>query len=369
MNTMEFNKFFGAGCAALLVFLLANFASEAVFHMEDPEEPAYALEIEQPAGAADDAAPQVDLPALLASADVAEGEKIFRKCAACHKLEEGVNSVGPSLWGVVGRKVDSVAGYNYSGALEKVADVWSFENLSHFIENPKGWAPGTKMGFAGLAKPQERADVIAYLNQADGTPEPLPAAQEAAAPEAAPAKATAEATQTEPAPTPKAEATQAEPAPATEAASAPADEARTAEAAPAPEAPKAESEKPAAQPAAAAGDDFAAALASATVEDGKAVFRKCGACHKVEEGRNMVGPSLWGVVGRPIASIDGFSYSDALKAKEGEWTFDNLNAFLSGPKAWAPGTKMTFAGLPKIGDRAAVVKFLNEADGTPVPLP
>lgn len=356
MNTMEFNKFFGAGCAALLVFLLANFASEQVFHMEDPEELAYALEIEQPSGGADDAAEQVDLPALLASADVAKGEQVFRKCAACHKLEEGANSVGPSLWGVVGRKVDSVAGYNYSGAIEKVADVWSFENLSHFIENPKGWAPGTKMGFAGIAKAQERADVIAYLNQADGTPEPLPAAQEAAAPEAAPAEATAE-------------ATQAGAAPAAEAEVAPAEEAKTADAAPAPEAQKAESEKPAEQPAAAGGDDFAAALASATVEDGKAVFRKCGACHKVEEGRNMVGPSLWGVIGRPIASVEGFSYSDALKAKEGEWTFDNLNAFLSGPKAWAPGTKMTYAGLPKIGDRAAVVKFLNDADGTPLPLP
>ena len=98
------------------------------------------------------------------------------------------------------------------------------------------------------------------------------------------------------------------------------------------------------------------------------MFRKCRACHKVEEGKNGVGPSLWSVVGRPIASVDGYSYSDALSGLEGSWTLADLDAFLTKPKDYAPGTKMAFAGLKKPEDRINLIVYLNEEDGSPEPL-
>jgi len=103
---------------------------------------------------------------------------------------------------------------------------------------------------------------------------------------------------------------------------------------------------------------------------GAKVFRKCKACHRVEaDGGNGVGPNLHGVVGRVIASHDGFNYSDALKGKDGAWTYEQLNAFLTKPKDWAPGTKMAFPGLRKDADRANVIAYLNEQSDEPLPLP
>ena len=100
--------------------------------------------------------------------DADAGEKVFRKCSACHKAEDGANAVGPYLYGVVGRPVDSADGYaSYSGALEKVAETWTPENLNAFLTKPAGFAPGTTMGFAGLPKIEDRANVIAYLDSLD----------------------------------------------------------------------------------------------------------------------------------------------------------------------------------------------------------
>jgi cytochrome c2 len=107
------------------------------------------------------------LEELMASADIGKGERVFNKCKACHKLEKGENSTGPYLYGVVGRPVDTADGYSYSGALEKVADVWTPEHLDGFLTNPGGYAPGTTMGFAGLNKAEDRANVIAYLDSID----------------------------------------------------------------------------------------------------------------------------------------------------------------------------------------------------------
>ena len=105
--------------------------------------------------------------------------------------------------------------------------------------------------------------------------------------------------------------------------------------------------------------DFAALLAEADPAKGAKVFGKCKACHKVEPGANATGPTLYGVVGRPVGSVEGFGYSDAIKGLGGEWTPERLNEFLSGPKAYAPGTKMTFAGLKKIKDRANLIAYLQ----------
>lgn len=168
---MELNKIVAAFCATLLVFLGLGFFAELALQPHQDEELAFALAVEDSGDG--EVAEEVDLATLFASADLAKGEKIFKKCAACHKLEEGANSTGPYLWGVVNRPMDTAAGYDkYSGALPADKS-WTPENLYHFLEAPKKWAPGTTMGFAGLKKPEDRADLIAYLNEADGSPEPL----------------------------------------------------------------------------------------------------------------------------------------------------------------------------------------------------
>jgi cytochrome c len=113
-----------------------------------------------------------------------------------------------------------------------------------------------------------------------------------------------------------------------------------------------------------------AMMASASVEKGQAVAKQCGACHTFEKGGpNRVGPNLYGIVGRPKASIAGFSYSAGMKAKGGDWSFGELYAFLSSPRSYVPGTAMTFAGLSKGQQRADVIDYLNTLSDAPQPLP
>jgi cytochrome c len=110
-------------------------------------------------------------------------------------------------------------------------------------------------------------------------------------------------------------------------------------------------------------------LAKASVENGKTTFNKCKSCHSVEKGKNAVGPSLYGVVNRPKGTEEGFKYSDAMKSKGGNWTFEDLSTFLTSPKAFVPGTKMTFSGLPSAADRADLIAYLATVGDAPVPLP
>ena len=169
MNTMELNKVVGALVGALLVYLGVQFFAEMLFegeHAGDDHHYAYAIEVEDEGG--DDAAEAIDLPTLLASADASRGERVFAKCKACHKVD-GTDGTGPHLNGVVGRAVGGVGGFGYSGALEATgAEAWTPENLYAFLENPKSWAPGTSMGFAGLRKPEDRAALIAWLQGTEG---------------------------------------------------------------------------------------------------------------------------------------------------------------------------------------------------------
>ncbi len=173
-DTMTLTKTVGALCGSLLVFLLALWFAESMYHTGggghgDEHHQAYVIDTGDAEGGGEaEAAEEVDFGALLASADTADGEKLFKKCQSCHKLEEGVNATGPSLYGVVGRNVGSIADFNYSGSLSAVADVWTPENLNNFLANPKGFAPGNKMSFAGFKKPEERANIIAYLDSVDG---------------------------------------------------------------------------------------------------------------------------------------------------------------------------------------------------------
>lgn len=163
-DTMTFTKIAASVLGAWLVLLLGKWAAEELYHADSHGEASYVIEVETAEAEPEE---EIDFDALMASADVGNGEKVFRKCSACHKVEDGVNGTGPHLYGVVGRDVAAAAGFGYSGSLVQVAQVWDADSLNGFLENPARYAPGTSMGFSGLKKPQDRADVIAYLDSID----------------------------------------------------------------------------------------------------------------------------------------------------------------------------------------------------------
>jgi cytochrome c len=167
MNTMEVTKFVGAICGSLLIFLLMQTAAHAIFDTSS-DTVAFAVEGAETGGdGGEEAAEEVDVAGLMAAADAAAGETVFKKCAACHKLD-GSDGVGPHLDGVVGRPVGSVAGFSYSDGMTAHGGDWTPEELFAFLANPKQAIPGTKMSFAGLPKPEDRANVIAYLEGQGG---------------------------------------------------------------------------------------------------------------------------------------------------------------------------------------------------------
>nr|WP_296763432.1 cytochrome c family protein [Sediminimonas sp.] len=167
LDTMTLTKTVGAFCGALLVFLLGNWAAELIYQTEGghggEHAQGYVIETADAEAPAEPEQEAPDFGEVFASADPGKGERVFNKCRACHTIEDGANGTGPHLFGVVGRDVSSVEGFSYSGALSEAADVWTPENLSAFLENPSGFAPGTKMGFAGLGDIEDRANVISYL--------------------------------------------------------------------------------------------------------------------------------------------------------------------------------------------------------------
>lgn len=167
LDTMTFTKILGGFCGMLLVFLLGKWAAETLYHggggHGDEHTAAYIIDTGASDHGDDHAEETIDVAALVAAGDAAAGEKVFGKCRACHKLEQGANGSGPYLYGIVGRAADAAEGFGYSGKLAAVVDVWTPEHLFGFLENPKGYAPGTTMGFAGLKKPEDRANLIAYL--------------------------------------------------------------------------------------------------------------------------------------------------------------------------------------------------------------
>jgi cytochrome c len=168
MNTMEITKIVAALCGSLLIFLLIRLAGEGLYHVEHGAE-AYVIEVaDADEGGGDGAAEEVDFEALMASADAGAGEGVWRRCAACHVLEPGENRAGPYLHNVVGRDIAAAEGFSYSPALAGLDGVWDYEALYGFLRNPREWAPGTTMNFAGLANQQERANLIAYLEQHGG---------------------------------------------------------------------------------------------------------------------------------------------------------------------------------------------------------
>lgn len=184
MNSFELNKIAGAVLGVLTFTLALNVFSGLLFTSHAPETPGFVIDVpEAGAGAAQAAAPaDVPLPQLLAAASVEKGAAAAKKCAACHNFVEGAGAkVGPDLYAVVNRPIASAEGFAYSAALKAHGGTWTFEELNAFIKNPKADIPGTAMGFAGIAKDTERADLLVYLNSLSHSPAPLPAADAAPA--------------------------------------------------------------------------------------------------------------------------------------------------------------------------------------------
>lgn len=182
MNSFELNKVLGAILGTCLVLLALNIAAGAIFTTEKPAKPGFAIAVKE--AAHEKAGPQEKsepIEVLLAKASAEKGQAAAKQCHACHTFEKGgPNRVGPNLYDVVGRKVASHGGFDYSDALKKKGGEWTFEELNKFIHDPRADVPGTKMTFAGLKRDQQRADVIDYLRTLSDNPKPLPKAAQAA---------------------------------------------------------------------------------------------------------------------------------------------------------------------------------------------
>lgn len=170
MDSFEFNKIAMAVLGTVFLVMSLSFLSDGLFHADEPEQQGYAIEVAESSGGSsqeEDSGPAYDpVGPLLASADIGEGEKVFKKCAACHtNVEGGANKVGPALYGIVERAIASADGFSYSNALKEYGDgkTWTYESLNGFLWKPKTYVKGTSMGFGGIKKVEERAELIAYL--------------------------------------------------------------------------------------------------------------------------------------------------------------------------------------------------------------
>ena len=406
MDSFEANKIFGAVLGTIFVLFGGSLLAEGLFHSEAPEEPGYEIVAAEPAdagsGGAEVAAEDPPIAALLQTASVDDGAAVFKKCASCHSGEKGgKNGIGPHLWGVVMRPIASVSDFSYSSAMSDFSEGgsvdWDYDHLYHFLKNPKSYISGTKMGFAGLKKPEDRANVIAYLHSLADSPAPLPEApaegeaateggeqtaevtnpatttkmgaggeetqapaESGASPEAPPVESSDATTEAKM----SAEGVQGEqPAPPAEAEATP-EQARAPEATAPAEDKSASSEQPAA-----AAPEAAEPTQTAMAGDpaaGEKVFNKCKACHAIGEGaKNKIGPELNGILGEKIAAVDGYKFSSSLQdyAKEHDvWTVEELQAWLADPKALASNTKMSFPGLKKSEDIDNVIAYLASFD-------
>tara|TARA_B100000212_G_scaffold98264_1_gene72151 strand:+ start:2153 stop:2692 length:540 start_codon:yes stop_codon:yes gene_type:complete len=179
MDSFEINKIVAAVLLVALLVIGLGKLSDAIFFVKKPEKPGYVVEIEQEAITStiseNVAEEKINISALMALGTVAEGEKIFKKCAACHSINKGgKNNIGPALYNVVGRKIGGMDNYKYSKALAAYGKEWNFEELNGFLIKPAKWIKGTKMAYAGLRKEKDRASVIKYLNANSDNPLPLP---------------------------------------------------------------------------------------------------------------------------------------------------------------------------------------------------
>ena len=178
MDSFELNKIVGGVLFALLVIFGARTVANIMFASQAPEKPGYVVATITEGGGeapAEKAEPAISVAELLKTASVEKGERSFRKCAACHTVDKGgARRVGPNLFDIVGRALGAVDGFSYSSALMEKGGEWTYEALDAFIAKPKDFIPGTKMAFVGIRKPDERANLIAYLRSLSDAPKPLP---------------------------------------------------------------------------------------------------------------------------------------------------------------------------------------------------
>ena len=176
MDSFEINKIIAAILVTILLIFGISKISDIIFLVNKPDVQGYKVEVSSSAtGNQASSESQIDISALLALGDIEHGAKVFKKCAACHSInQDGANKIGPKLWGTIFRPVGSITDYKYSKALASYGKEWSFEELNGFLIKPSKWIKGNKMGFAGLKKEKDRASVILYLNQNSDNPKPLP---------------------------------------------------------------------------------------------------------------------------------------------------------------------------------------------------
>ena len=327
MDSLEVNKVCAAVLVAGITFMVSGLIGDALVHPKRLETSAIKIDVPtESSGAAPVAAADPPVALELASANPATGEALTKQqgCVACHSFNEGGKAgVGPNLYGVVGAPHGHMPGFEYSAALKSKQGPWTYDELYEWLKKPSAYAPGTKMSYAGLADPQKRADLIDYLHTLSHSPEALPPPPPAgSAPAASPVAGDV-----------------ANPPPS--------------------------NAPPAATPIA---DRIVTANAAAGQKD--TLSLGCIACHTFNDGGKAgLGPNLYGVVGGPHAHMVGYEYSAALKKHTGPWTYEELDKWLTKPSAYAPGTKMTFAGIPDPKERADVIAYLRSLSATPEPLP
>ena len=234
---------------------------------------------------------------MVADADPKKGESVGQVCTACHSVKKGGGTlIGPHLWDVVDRDKGSIAGFDYSKGLKDKGGKWTIADLDKWLTKPSAYIPGTKMGYPGEANEKKRAELIAWLRTLSDNPKPLPKVAEASGKTAA---------------------------------------------------AKGDDAKGGGNGAGQAAGEaaFLTMVGHADPKKGQAAAQVCSACHNLKKGGgSLIGPDLWNVVDRKKGSVAGFDYSKGLKDKGGDWTFDDLNAWLTKPSAYIPGTKMGYPG-------------------------
>jgi cytochrome c len=181
MDSFEINKIIAAILLTALIVIGIGKFTDILFHVDKPKQSAYKIEGLESVVASTSSNPKmkvvekVDIGQLLALGDLVHGEKVFKKCSACHMIaSDGKNMIGPNLWGVIGRTAGSISDYKYSKAMVAYAKQWSFEEMNSYLIKPQAYIKGTKMAFAGLRKEKDRASVILYLNSKSENPKTLP---------------------------------------------------------------------------------------------------------------------------------------------------------------------------------------------------
>jgi len=179
MDSFEVNKIIAAVLLVALLVIGIGKVADIVFYVEKPKTAGYKVEVVEASNASQNVKAseieEIDISALLAMGNVEHGEKVFKKCSACHVVNKGgENKIGPVLYGVLGRQVAALSNYKYSKAMAAYDKTWTFEEMNGYLRKPQSYIKGTKMAFAGLRKEKDRASVILYLNQNSDSPLPLP---------------------------------------------------------------------------------------------------------------------------------------------------------------------------------------------------